>query len=89
MKIKTKQNVIEKAKRISILPNVELPILGRFFKPEEMPLVDASPIGRHRLIQALRGKYGPAFRNVRGVSEAIKEYDNQVEHIRKLYKTLE
>lgn len=89
MKIKTKQNVMEKAKKISLLPRVELPILDRFFKPEEMPLLDASPIGRHRLIQSLRGKYGPTFRNVRGVSEAIKEYDIQVEHIRKLYKTLE
>lgn len=89
MKAKTKNTQFEKIQRVSVLPRVQMSTLESHFKPEEMPLVDASPLGRHRLIQAFRNKYGPSFRNVRGVAQAIKEYDIQVDSIKKLYKTLE
>ena len=89
MKSKTKNMRIEKIRKISLLPKVEIIGLENFFKPEEMPLVDASPIGRHRLLQALRNKFGASFRNIRGVSSILNEYDIQAKAIKDLYKTLE
>ena len=87
--MKTKSLRLNNLGRIKILPKVDIVGLEKFFKPEEMPLVDASPIGRHRLLQALRKKFGASFRNIRGVSSMLKEYDNQVKAIKDLYDTLE
>jgi len=89
MNKKTKDNYLGKVKKIKMLPSVDLGDISNFFRPEEMPLIDASPIGRHRLLQALRNKFGASFRNIRGVSSMLKEYDIQVKAIKDLYKTLE
>jgi len=89
MRSRNKNSTFERLQRISILPRVELSTLQSHFKPQEMPLVDATPLGRHRLIQAFRGKYGVSFRNVPGVANILKEYDTQVKAIKKLYKSTE
>ena len=85
----TKHLAIDKIAKIKSLPGLDLPSLSKFFKDGEEPLVDATPIGRHRLVQALRNKFGASYRNIRGVSDLIKEYDVQVKAIKDLYKTLE
>ena len=87
--MKTKSLSLNNLKRIKTLPQIDLSGMEKFFKPEEMPLVDASPVGRHRLLQALRNKFGASFRNVRGVSSMLKDYDSQVKMIKNLYKALE
>lgn len=75
-------------KRASLLPKIQLAGLEQHLKPEQMPILDAGPIGRHRLIQALKNRYGIMFRNVPGVSNILKEYDSQANSIKELYATL-
>lgn len=64
-------------KRVMAAPKLELSDLSKFFKEEEMPSVDVTPIGRHRLLQALRNKYGETYRNKPGISKMLKDYDSQ------------
>lgn len=76
-----KKNRLLTAKKIlkmGPMPPIELKDLGKFFKPEEAPQLEPTPLGRHRLIQALRMKYGESFRNKSGVSSLIKDFDEQV-----------
>jgi hypothetical protein len=87
--MKNKGISIQKLKKVASLPQVELVNLDKHLKPEQMPLVDASPLGRHRLLESLKNRYGPMFRNVRGVSNILKEYDIQVKSIKDLYGSME
>lgn len=82
-------NNLKRIKKASILPKVSLIGLENHLKPEQMPILDASPIGRHRLVQALKNRYGIMFRNVPGVANILNEYDSQVKSIKELYNTLE
>ena len=79
---------LKNIKRASILPKVELVGLENHLKPDQMPILDASPVGRHRLVQALKNRYGIMFRNVPGVANILKEYDSQVKNIKDLYDSL-
>lgn len=79
---------LKNIKRASILPKVELIGLENHLKPDQMPILDASPVGRHRLVQALKNRYGIMFRNVPGVANILKEYDSQVKNIKDLYDSL-
>jgi hypothetical protein len=72
--------------KIMAAPSVQLQGLEVFFKPDEMPELDASPIGRHRLLQAFRNKYGETYRNKKGVSKIIKDFDDQRDFIIKALK---
>lgn len=70
----------------SAMPKLSLAGLDQFFKPEEMPEIEPTPMGRHRLLQAFRGKFGAGFRNKRGVSKVLKEFDEQTTFIRSALK---
>lgn len=76
------------AKKISRMqiPTIKLRGLDAFLKPEEMPILDPTPLGRHRLIQSFKRKFGDTFRNVPGVSGVIKEFDRQRDMIKKTIK---
>lgn len=78
--------MIQKISAMGAAPKVDGSRWQKFFKPEEMPAVDATPIGRHRLVQAFKNKYGETFRNKPGVAEAIKDFDDQAEFIKKAIK---
>lgn len=56
----------------------ELPeILGE--KMQDMP---RNSVGRHRLIRSLSQRFGPGFRNIPGVKNIIKEFDDEIEFSR-------
>lgn len=78
-----KKQILHRIARIGKIPEVKVQGLENFFKPDEMPALEPTPLGRHRLIQAFRNKYGESFRNRRGVSGAIKDFDEQVNLIKK------
>ena len=44
---------------------------------ERMPSMEFSPVGRIRLINALKGRFGTGFRNLPGISDIIKDFDQQ------------
>lgn len=81
-----KQKMIQKLARLGGIPKVDTSKVSRFFKADEMPAVDHTPLGRHRLVQALRNKYGETFRNKPGVSAALKDFDEQSAFIKKAIK---
>jgi hypothetical protein len=86
---RTKSNSAELIQRIAKMPEIKLDGLEAFFKPEEMPEFDYSPVGRHRLLQAFRNKYGESYRNKRGVMKLIKDFDNKRDLVLKILKVRE
>ena len=78
-----KRAIFQKIARIGQIPAIKVAGLEQILKPEEMPALEPTPLGRHRLIQALRMKFGESFRNKRGVEGAIKDFDEQVKLIKK------
>lgn len=44
---------------------------------EKMPVLSYSPVGRLRLTQALRNRFGDGYRNIPGIADIIKEFDDQ------------
>lgn len=82
----TKKMIISKINSIGGVPKMDTSKISRFFKPEEMPSVEPTPLGRHRLVQALRNKYGETYRNKPGVIQAIKDFDDQSGLIKKTIK---
>lgn len=81
-----KKKMIQKLAQFGQIPKIDTSLVGRFFKPEEMPAIDPTPLGRHRLVQALRNKYGETYRNKPGVVQAIKDFDEQADIIKKTIK---
>lgn len=81
-----KQKLVQKLAKLGGVPRVDTSKVSKFFKPEEMPAVDHTPLGRHRLVQALRNKFGETFRNKPGVSDAIRDFDEQSSFIKKAIK---
>lgn len=73
------------AKKIAQMGVPEIKVTGieNVFKPEEIPALEPTPLGRHRLVQALRMKYGETFRNKPGVSRLIKDFDEQTDLVKK------
>lgn len=43
---------------------------------ERMPKLQFDPLGRHRLINALRDRFGANFRNIPGVQQVINKFDD-------------
>ncbi len=45
---------------------------------EKMPDMPKNRVGRYRLMQALKVRFGPGFRNIPGVKNIIHEFDEEV-----------
>jgi len=71
----------EKILKILSAPKMELKDLSLFFKEDEMPEIDPTPLGRYRLLQGLRNKFGDSYRNKKGVMRLIKDFDDQRDFI--------
>lgn len=71
----------EKILKILSAPKMELKDLSLFFKEDEMPEIEPTPLGRYRLLQSLRNKFGDSYRNKKGVMRLIKEFDDQRDFI--------
>lgn len=52
---------------------------------ERMPELPRNAIGRNRLIQSLRHRFGDQFRNIPGVKQAIADFDEEVRFAGVLY----
>lgn len=44
---------------------------------DAMPVIDKTPVGRLRLTMALRNRFGDQYRNIPGVSDILKEFDDE------------
>ncbi len=58
------------ALRLSSLPD----ILGN-----AMPELPRNPVGRHRLVRALRQRFGANFRSLPGITGLMKEFDSELD----------
>jgi len=47
---------------------------------EKMPRLPLNRVGKVRLIQALRNRYGASYRNLPGVSDVLKEFETAADH---------
>jgi len=47
---------------------------------EKMPRLPLNRVGKVRLIQALKNRYGGSYRNLPGVSELLHEFETETEH---------
>jgi hypothetical protein len=52
---------------------------------DSIPNIEPSPLGRYRLLQAFRNKFGATYRNTPGVEEAIQHFDNEYRYHRVLH----
>jgi hypothetical protein len=46
---------------------------------EKMPELPMNRIGKYRLINALKVRFGPGYRNIPGVAKVIKDFSDKVE----------
>jgi len=73
------------AKKISIQeimgkdagPRISLENLGDVLG-EKMPRLPKNRVGRMRLIQALKNRFGAGFRNLPGVQDVMSEFDDNI-----------
>lgn len=51
---------------------------------ERLPKLEFSPRGRMRLTEALRQRFGDSYRNLPGISDILKEFDEEAKFAIKL-----
>ena len=51
---------------------------------ERMPKLEFTPVGRFRLVSALRNRFGDNYRNLPGIDNIIKEFDHHADFSVKL-----
>lgn len=44
---------------------------------ERLPKLEFTPVGRLRLTTALRNRFGDSYRNLPGIDDIFKEFDNE------------
>lgn len=44
---------------------------------ERMPKIEFSPVGRLRLVTALRNRFGDNYRSLPGIDDIMKEFDDE------------
>jgi hypothetical protein len=53
---------------------------------EKMPRLEFHPVGRLRLTTALRNRFGDSYKNLPGISDIMKEFDNNADFEVKVQK---
>lgn len=51
---------------------------------EDMPDITPTPLGRFRLISALKSKFGPSYRNYPQASEVLSHFDSEMSYFSKI-----
>lgn len=51
---------------------------------EDMPEITPTPLGRYRLITALKNKFGPSYRNYPQASEVLEHFDGELNYFSKI-----
>lgn len=78
--MKTKRLALDLMKHVKSAPKLELGPINNVLKPEEMPAMSPSVVGRMRLVKALRNRYGSDYKNRPGVQQAIDHFDSQMRY---------
>lgn len=53
---------------------------------EKMPKIEYTPVGRLRLITALRNRFGDGYRNLKGIDGILSEFDKEAAFNVKLHE---
>ncbi len=53
---------------------------------EEIPEITPTPLGRFRLVQALRHRFGDSWRTIGKAKQALQHFDSEHDYFRKLRK---
>lgn len=53
---------------------------------EAMPNLPRNPVGRFRLVAALKNRFGANFRSLPGVSNLVREFDSDIELEQRIQK---
>lgn len=56
---------------------------------EALPEIPVNAVGRHRLVSALRNRFGVGWRNLPGVQDIVKDFDSKLEFETRLHKIKE
>lgn len=59
-----------------------VPIQRAFERPEELPEIYPGPVGRIRLVEALRGRYGDNYRIIKVARDALKHFDDETAQVK-------
>lgn len=51
---------------------------------DAIPEMPPNPIGKHRLVTALKQRFGEGFRNIPGVAGLITEFDEKIKYEQRL-----
>lgn len=73
------------------MPALDLEPVKKLFTEKEhaqLPEIDASQVGRIRLLRTLRNKFGTSFKSIPAVKAAIDHYDNEVKYMQHYKKLL-
>lgn len=46
---------------------------------EGMPTINYDRVGRYRLMNALKGRFGVNYRNIPGIMDIVKDFDDRVD----------
>lgn len=65
---------------------ITLDNLHEFLGVDKTPDMPRNAVGRHRLIQALRGRYGDQFRNVKMLKKLVDDFDAEIRHAETIHK---
>jgi hypothetical protein len=65
------------------LSAIDLKPIQEALGPEtQLPDLPAGPIGRFRLVETLRGRYGDNFRIIPGARNALKHFDKETDMLK-------
>lgn len=53
---------------------------------EDMPDISPTPLGRLRLLNALKAKFGANYRNIPGAAEALSHFSDEMRYFEALRK---
>lgn len=74
----------QKLQQLHQMPAMNTKPIEAVLEPHEMPELSPTPLGRYRLLMALRNKYGPTYRNNTQVSGALDHFDGEVKYFQRL-----
>lgn len=60
--------------------------LSQYFKNHELPSLPVSEVGRNRLVKSLKYKLGESYRNMGGIKDILKSFDDELEYQRQLVR---
>ena len=79
--MKTVASSLRKLAGVGPMPKMDQSRYEEFFG-EAMPTIEPTVVGRHRLVSALRNKFGANYRSLAVAKDLIRKFDEDREMIR-------